>query len=91
MSPNESKPDSASIRCNGGGQPSRDDEACHQQGSNERKHLLGRPGWMGRARAERSVKGPGRPDEADVLKGMSSDLRESITSRTATVGSRSGP
>jgi hypothetical protein len=44
VSPNESEPDSASLHENGGGQPSRDDEACHPQGSNECKHLRGRPG-----------------------------------------------
>jgi hypothetical protein len=43
-SPNASEPDSASLRLDGGGQPSRDGEACHQQGRNEREHLLGRPG-----------------------------------------------
>jgi hypothetical protein len=44
VSPNESEPDSASLRENGGGQSSRGDKACHQWGSNERKHRLGRSG-----------------------------------------------
>ncbi len=43
-SPNASEPDSASLHLDGGGQPSRDGEACHQWGRNEREHLLGRPG-----------------------------------------------
>ncbi len=89
VSPNESKPDSASLRENGGGQPSRDDEACHQWGSNERKHLLGRPGWLGRARAERSVEGPGRPGV--VVAAVNNASGESITTGATTAGSRSGP
>jgi hypothetical protein len=44
ISPSESESDSASLHLNGSGQPSRDGEACNQQGRNERRHLLGCPG-----------------------------------------------
>jgi hypothetical protein len=67
-SPNASEPDSASLRLNGGGQPSRDGEACHQRLSNEPKQPLGRPGWLRRARAERSVEEPGRPGVVEVAR-----------------------
>ena len=78
-SPNASEPDSASLRLDGGGQPSRDDEACNQQGRNESKHLLGRPGWLRRARAERSAEEPGRPGTVWLLKGKDDALGETIT------------
>ena len=61
VSPNDSEPDSASLRLNGGGQTAKGVEASNRQGRNGHEHLSGRPGWLGRARVERSVKEPGRP------------------------------
>ena len=61
VSPNDSEPDSASLRLNGGGQTAKGVEASSRQGRNGHVHLSGRPGWLGRARVERSVKEPGRP------------------------------
>jgi hypothetical protein len=79
VSPNASEPDSASLHLNGGGQSSRDGEACHQQGRNELKHLLGRPGWLRRARAERSVEEPGRPGRVSASSDTGNALGETIT------------
>jgi hypothetical protein len=45
VSPNESEPDSASLRLKGGGQTAKGVEASSRQGRNERMHLSGRPGW----------------------------------------------
>jgi len=89
-SPNESEPDSASLRLYGGGQPPRDGEACDQRRRNEPKQPLGRPGWLRRARAERSVEEPGRPGVVFIGNGMDNVLGESITWVTAMAGSRSG-
>jgi len=44
VSPSASEPDSASIRCNGGGQPSRDGEACHLWSTQEAIRTTGPPG-----------------------------------------------
>jgi hypothetical protein len=91
VSPNVREPDSASLLLNGGGQPSRDGKACHQRGRNEHEHLLGRPGWLRRARAERSVEEPGRPGTVYMLKGMNDAPGESITWEATVAGSRNGP
>ena len=91
-SPNESEPDSASLRLNGGGQTAKGVEARNRQGRNGRMHLSGRPGWVGRARVERSVKEPGRPGVVpSARKGEGNICGESITCRVAAAGSRSGP
>jgi hypothetical protein len=92
VSPNDSEPDSASLRLNGGGQTAKGVEARNRQGRNGHMHLSGRPGWLGRARVERSVKEPGRPGAVySTEKGEGNICGESITCRMAAAGSRSGP
>jgi hypothetical protein len=55
-------------------------------------HLSGRPGWLGRARVERSVKEPGRPGVVySAEKAEDNTCGESITCKVAAAGSRSGP
>ena len=48
----------------GGGHSSEGDEACHQGGSNEQRHPLGRPGRVGRARVDSEMGESGRPGVA---------------------------
>ena len=73
---NASEPDSASLRKVECGQAARDDEACHRRPSNERMRASGLPGWLGTARADRSVEEPGRPGvcEGDGLNAWREDI-----------------
>ncbi len=63
----ESEPDSASLRKWRAASPPESGEARRRWRSNEHKQPSGLPGWLGTARADRSIEEPGRPGEARVM------------------------
>jgi len=59
--PNASESRFGLVKPIGGDQPATEGEVCYRRRSNEQKHPSDHPGWLGRARSERSSRNLGYP------------------------------